>query len=303
MKSISTSSTPTTKRICPVTYIRVPIITCPDPSLHFHSLSWRPSNDHRISLTNNKTSMDYRDESVFDCEMAGNSVEAASITAECGDSVDMAFEPDQDDKMDPDSFEQDTIPEEIPTIPVAVEPYVGQEFDSESAAQAFYNGYAARVGFVIRVSKLSRSRRDGAAIGRSLVCNKEGFRSPDKREKIIRQRAETRIGCRAMILVRKASSGKWVLTKFVKEHNHNLTPGGGRKECIYDQYPNEHDRIRELSHQLAIEKKRSSNYKRQLELLFEEIDEHNESLSKKIKHIVDNVKEMEDEEKEHRSNV
>jgi hypothetical protein len=60
---------------------------------------------------------------------------------------------------------------------------------------------------------------------------------PDKREKIVRQRAETRVGCRAMILVRKISSGKWVVTKFVKEHTHTLTPGKGRRDCIYEQYP------------------------------------------------------------------
>jgi hypothetical protein len=38
-------------------------------------------------------------------------------------------------------------------------------------------------------------------------------------------------------LVRKISSGKWVVTKFVKEHTHTLTPGKGRRDCIYEQYP------------------------------------------------------------------
>ncbi|KAI3776241.1 hypothetical protein L1987_46014 [Smallanthus sonchifolius] len=64
----------------------------------------------------------------------------------------------------------------------------GMEFESEAAAHAFYNAYATRVGFVISVSKLSRSRRDGTAIGRALGCNKESFRMPDKREKVVRQR-------------------------------------------------------------------------------------------------------------------
>lgn len=152
-----------------------------------------------------------------------------------GSSVEGAFHQDQDDKMDG----ADIVPAVIPSVSIvsADEPYVGQEFDSEAAAHAFYNAYATRLGFVIRVSKLSRSRRDGSAIGRALVCNKEGFRMPDKREKIVRQRAETRVGCRAMILVRKVSSGKWVVTKFVKEHTHPLTPGKGRRDCIYDQYP------------------------------------------------------------------
>ncbi|XP_047338029.1 protein FAR1-RELATED SEQUENCE 5-like [Impatiens glandulifera] len=181
------------------------------------------------------------------------------------------------------------------------EPFLGQEFESETEAHSFYNAYATRIGFVTRVSKLSRSRRDGSAIGRALVCNKEGFRIPDKREKIVRQRAETRVGCLSMILVRKVSSGKWVVTKFVKEHTHPLTPGKGRRDLICDQYPNEHDKIRELSQQLAIEKKRSAAYKRHLEMLFEHIEEHNLSLSQRIDCIVDNVKEMESrEEKRHR---
>lgn len=55
----------------------------------------------------------------------------------------------------------------------------------------------------------------------------------------------------------------------------------------------DHDKIRELSQQLAIEKKRSATYKRHIELIFDYIEEHNETLSKKIQHIVDSVKEME----------
>ncbi|CAN1168119.1 Protein FAR1-RELATED SEQUENCE 5 [Linum perenne] len=187
---------------------------------------------------------------------------------------------------------------EVSVEDTADEPYIGLEFDSEAAAHAFYNSYATRVGFVIRVSKLSRSRRDGSAIGRALVCNKEGFRMPDKREKIVRQRAETRVGCRAMILVRKISSGKWTITKFVKEHTHPLTPGRGRRDCIYDQYPNEHDKIRELSQQLAAEKKRAATYKRHLELIFEQIEEQNQCLSNKIRHIVQSVRDIDREDQQ-----
>ncbi|KMT15762.1 hypothetical protein BVRB_3g057390 [Beta vulgaris subsp. vulgaris] len=202
----------------------------------------------------------------------------------------------QDDRMNEEFSEKEVIPVGEPLN----EPFVGQEFDSEAAAHAYYNTYATRVGFVIRVSKLSRSRRDGSAIGRALVCNKEGYRMADKREKVVRQRAETRVGCRAMILVRKMSSGKWVVTKFVKEHTHPLTPGKGRKDLIFEQYPNEHDKIRELSQQLSIERKRAATYKRHLEMVFEHIEEHNQSLSKKIQNIVDNVREFDSREKENR---
>ncbi|KAM7260496.1 hypothetical protein ACFE04_016237 [Oxalis oulophora] len=67
-----------------------------------------------------------------------------------------------------------------------------------------------------------------------------------------------------------------------KDHHIVILP-------LADEPYNEHDKIRELSQQLAIEKKRAASYKRHLELLFEEIEKHNESLAKKIEHIVDNV--------------
>lgn len=108
----------------------------------------------------------------------------------------------------------------------ADEPYVGQEFESEAAAHAFYNAYALRVGFRTRVNDLSRSRVDGSVIARTLVCNKEGYRVADKRDrKSVRPRAPTRVGCKAMISMKKLSNGNWVVAKFVKEHAHSLTPG------------------------------------------------------------------------------
>ncbi|RZB79672.1 Protein FAR1-RELATED SEQUENCE 5 isoform C [Glycine soja] len=240
-------------------------------------------------------------------ETVGNTAigEVSSIAddnREGGSSVEPNDNQDQHDNGTQDSSGGITIPSAIPTVSVVSveEPYVGQEFGSEAAAHAFYNAYATEVGFIVRVSKLSRSRRDGTAIGRTLVCNKEGFRMADKREKIVRQRAETRVGCRAMIMVRKLSSGKWVVAKFVKEHTHPLTPGKGRRDFYYEQYPTEQDKIRELSQQLATEKKRSAAYKRHLELIFEQIEEQNDNLSKKIQHIVDCVKEMEAKEEHSR---
>ncbi|KAL6185592.1 hypothetical protein ACLB2K_041723 [Fragaria x ananassa] len=263
-------------------------------------------NKNRVfEKTRNLYRMEFTIDGDIDGEVVGSSAEmegsrAGDDNETGGSSVEGAFQLGQDDKLILDSSGRNLIPSAIPVVSVvsADVPYVGQEFETEAAAHAFYNAYATHVGFIIRVSKLSRSRRDGTAIGRALVCNKEGYRMPDKREKVVRQRAETRVGCRAMILVRKVSSGKWVVTKFVKEHTHPLTPGKGRRDCIYDQYPNEHDKIRELSQQLAVEKKRAATYKRHLDLIFEHIEEHNESLSKKIQHIVDSVKEIEGKEQQ-----
>ncbi|WJX45590.1 hypothetical protein P8452_32460 [Trifolium repens] len=149
-------------------------------------------------------------------------------------SAEPTYKQDQDDNVTQDSSGGAlTIPSAIPTLPDASadEPYVGQEFESEAAAHAFYNAYAA---------------------------------------------------------------------EFVKEHTHPLNPGSNRRDCMFEQYPsqNEHDKIRELSQQLAIEKKRSVTYKRQLEVIFDYIEEHNVTLSHKIQHIVDSVKQMEPKEEE-----
>lgn len=251
-----------------------------------------------------KILMDYEINGDVNGEVVGSSTNFEGRTDDddtiVGSSADGVLQHGLDIKVDEDSVERELFElDELQDVNCAIsvdDPYVGQEFESEAAAHAFYNSYATRVGFVIRVSKLSRSRRDGSAIGRALVCNKEGFRMPDKREKIVRQRVETRVGCRAMILVRKVSSGKWTVTKFVKEHTHPLTPGKGRKDLIYDQYPNEHDKIRELSQQLAIEKKKVAAYKRHLEMVFEHIEEHNQSLGRKIQDIMNSVREMESKE-------
>lgn len=105
-----------------------------------------------------------------------------------------------------------------------LEPYVGMEFDSEDAARKCYMGYARRVGFVVRIMQRRRSRTDGTTLARRLGCNKQGF-SPNSKgingpEK--KPRPSAREGCKATILVKMEKSGKWVVTRFVKEHNHPL---------------------------------------------------------------------------------
>ncbi|OMP12327.1 hypothetical protein COLO4_03304 [Corchorus olitorius] len=105
-----------------------------------------------------------------------------------------------------------------------LEPYEGMEFDSEQAARIFYNSYARRIGFSTRVSVYQRSRRDGSIICRQIVCSREGFRRDAGQHKSKRQRTVTRVGCKAQITVKKQTSGKWAVSKLVKEHNHELVP-------------------------------------------------------------------------------
>nr|CAD1843876.1 unnamed protein product [Ananas comosus var. bracteatus] len=110
-----------------------------------------------------------------------------------------------------------------------VEPYEGMEFDSEEAAKEFYNAYATQMGFKARISSFIRSKRDKTIISRQLVCSREGFRSTKDASiegRTKRPRMITRVGCRAMIMVKKQSSGKWIITKCEKIHNHVLGTQG-----------------------------------------------------------------------------
>lgn len=118
------------------------------------------------------------------------------------------------------------------------EPYVGQEFDTEEAAHAFYSAYSMRVGFVIRMNYLSRSKLDGTIIGRTLVCNKEGYRKSYRCDKqSLKPRTPTRVGCKAMLSIRKLNTGKWIVSKFVKEHTHSLTARHNQTGLIIHQIP------------------------------------------------------------------
>lgn len=95
-----------------------------------------------------------------------------------------------------------------------LEPYVGQEFDSADAALSFYNSYAQRLGFKVRIGQLYRSRTDGTVSSRRFVCSKEGFQ------------LSSRTGCPAVIRVQRRDSGKWVIDLFHKDHNHHLECDG-----------------------------------------------------------------------------
>lgn len=93
---------------------------------------------------------------------------------------------------------------------VGLEPSVGLEFDSADDAREFYNAYAMRLGFRIRIGQLYRSRTDGSVSSRKYVCAKEGFQ------------LSSRTGCPAFIRVQRQDSGKWILDQIGKDHNHEL---------------------------------------------------------------------------------
>ena len=103
------------------------------------------------------------------------------------------------------------------------EPYVGMEFDSEDDAKRLYFEYARKIGFVVHIMQRRCSETNGRIVARRLGCNKQGFSpnygtiGPDKKPKSC-----AREGCKATILMKLEKSGKWVVSRFEKEHNHPL---------------------------------------------------------------------------------
>ncbi|KAL2932345.1 Protein FAR1-RELATED SEQUENCE 3 [Bienertia sinuspersici] len=92
---------------------------------------------------------------------------------------------------------------------LVLEPHVGMEFESESAAKTFYDEYARRAGFSTKTCQTGRFRPDNAVTCRQFVCVKEGSK-----------RRSTDV-CEAMLKI-ELKGNKWAVTKFVKEHNHAL---------------------------------------------------------------------------------
>ncbi|XP_059644237.1 protein FAR1-RELATED SEQUENCE 5-like [Cornus florida] len=99
-------------------------------------------------------------------------------------------------------------------------PTYKMEFDSEEEANDFYNAYGGRIGFSIR--KEYGNKVNGRITSRALVCSKEGVKGIDKRD-VFRKtpRAETRTNCGAQMVLRyDKPKAKYIVSKFVKSHNH-----------------------------------------------------------------------------------
>lgn len=106
-----------------------------------------------------------------------------------------------------------------------LEPYIGMEFNSRDEAREFYVAYGRRTGFTVRIHHNRRSRVNNQVIGQDFVCSKEGFRAKKyvyRKDRVLPPPPITREGCQAMIRLALRDGMKWVVTKFVKEHNHKL---------------------------------------------------------------------------------
>jgi len=96
------------------------------------------------------------------------------------------------------------------------------EFDTEDHAYRFYNLYAGFVGFSIRKDWRNKSKLDNETVmSRKFVCFKEGFKRIKEYDGKV-SRKDIRIGCLAHVVISRESSGKYVVTSFGKDHNHEL---------------------------------------------------------------------------------
>lgn len=173
-----------------------------------------------------------------------------------------------------------------------LEPYVGMEFDTEEDAKKFYFDYARRVGFVVRIMQRRRSETDGKTIARRLGCNKQGFSpnygtvGPD-----MKPRPCAREGCKATFLAKLEKSGKWIVSRFEKEHNHPLVV----TQQTLGESSDKDKKIEFLTRELQRQEQRCVTYREKLFMFLNSIEEQTDQLSSKIQFIVDNVRRAEAE--------
>ncbi|GLU02456.1 hypothetical protein SLE2022_197060 [Rubroshorea leprosula] len=104
------------------------------------------------------------------------------------------------------------------------EPYVCMEFDSEDAAKTFYDACATVVGFSSKVGHLSHPKPTGTIISPEFVCGREG------------SKRKSSDSCDAVLGIELKGQNKWVVTKFIKEHNHSLMS----PSKVHDLWPHRH---------------------------------------------------------------
>ncbi|KAK6255380.1 hypothetical protein SCA6_016685 [Theobroma cacao] len=199
------------------------------------------------------------------------------------------------------------------------EPHEGMLFESVQAAKAFYDEYARRVGFLTRIISSRKSELDGSIIHRRLACNKEGFNlNRQKNGRVqIRKRESKREGCMARMIVKREKPGRWVISKFVKEHTHPLLitsvngqPNPDLHKLPYElnlripilgwhfiassmQQDDKDKKIQELSSELVNANQELMACREQLCAFMNYIEEHTEHLSKTVEGAVQNIRELE----------
>ncbi|KAL9680012.1 hypothetical protein QQ045_017883 [Rhodiola kirilowii] len=96
-------------------------------------------------------------------------------------------------------------------------PTVGLEFDSFDGAYDFYNMYAIKQGFGIRVGNSWFRSKQKERYRAKFSCSNAGFK---RKMEANNPRPETRTGCPAMLIVRLVGSKRWRIVEVELQHNH-----------------------------------------------------------------------------------
>ncbi|KAL0308606.1 UNVERIFIED_CONTAM: hypothetical protein Sradi_5802900, partial [Sesamum radiatum] len=96
---------------------------------------------------------------------------------------------------------------------------------SEEEAYMLYCDYAQAMGFNVRRGKQYYFMGTKRVRSKTYCCSKEGVKD-DKADTnaVGYKKPETRTGCRAMISFACDDNGQWKVSRFVKEHNHEMAP-------------------------------------------------------------------------------
>ncbi|KAM3389046.1 hypothetical protein ACQJBY_011279 [Aegilops geniculata] len=121
------------------------------------------------------------------------------------------------DKPEEKAEEEPELPPEVVANAGGV-PIIGMVFESEEKACKYYVSYAGNVGFSVRKGLWDKTAKSGSR-SRFYVCSREGFRAKNLPK---RPYPETRTGCPARFSIMLTPSGKYRVTEFVQDHNHQL---------------------------------------------------------------------------------
>ncbi|KAK4399543.1 protein FAR-RED ELONGATED HYPOCOTYL 3 [Sesamum angolense] len=120
------------------------------------------------------------------------------------------------------------------------EPHGSMEFESKEDAFNFYKEYASSVGFSAIIKASRRSRISGKFIDAKFVCTRYGSkrgtylyenpqpadnpasRDPVKKKRGRTNRSSSKTDCKACMHVKRKQDGRWTISSFVSEHNHDL---------------------------------------------------------------------------------
>jgi zinc finger SWIM domain-containing protein 3 len=105
-----------------------------------------------------------------------------------------------------------------PNMPIELTSTKGMRFELDDIAYNFYIEYERMTSFGIRKEYVNKCKKTRIVTLRRFVYEKEGIRGIARKAQ-----AEIRCVCNAcIVIVYNQDSGKYMVTDFIAEHNHNL---------------------------------------------------------------------------------